>query len=221
MNGVRTGWCGAVLLAVVLFGAGQLAAQEGDQKRQDTPQPDARQMDPARMAEMMKAMMPGPHHEHLKKFAGTWHLQTKMMVPGAPPTESKATSRAELILGGRYIREELSGSVMGMPFEGFGLTGYDNQKEVYQSVWVDNMSTTMMVMTGTCDESGKVFTYQTEYTDPMTGQLARMRGVLTFVNDQKYVYAMYQVGADGEDTKTMEIVYTRQPAKAVTAEEVE
>ena len=41
--------------------------------------------------------------------------------------------------------------MMGMPFTGHGMRGYDNVSGKYWSTWNDSMSTGMMVSEGTCD----------------------------------------------------------------------
>src|SRR5262249_52979692 len=78
------------------------------------------------MAEMMKLATPGPYHEMLKKFAGSWKTETKMWMGPGEPQVSEGTAEASMILGGRFLKQEAKGNFMGQPFEGFGLTGYDN-----------------------------------------------------------------------------------------------
>ena len=54
-------------------------------------------------------------------------------------------------LDGRVLIEEVTSSMMGMPFTGHGMTGYDNVTGKYWSTWTDSMSTGLMVSEGTCD----------------------------------------------------------------------
>ena len=42
---------------------------------------------------------------------------------------------------------------MGMSFEGMGVTGYDNLKGKYDTIWMDNMASGMMHGTGSFDET--------------------------------------------------------------------
>ena len=48
------------------------------------------------------------------------------MDPTKAPTESVGTVERELMLGGRVLAEKVRSTYMNKPFEGYGLTGYDN-----------------------------------------------------------------------------------------------
>jgi hypothetical protein len=98
---------------------------------------------------------------------------------------------------------------MDKPFEGLNVTGYDNLKKKYVSVWLDNHSTGFITMEGAYDEAAKTTTYVGEYDDPLTGR-AKMRNVLREITKDRYVFETYQVGPDGREQKNMEITYTRQ-----------
>src|SRR5579859_6512689 len=94
------------------------------------------------MKTMMAAAAPGEPQKMLAKSAGTWTATVTMwMQPGTPPQVSTAQATNEMILGGRYLRSTNTGKFMGMPFEGLGLTGYDNVRKLYVNSWVDNMGT--------------------------------------------------------------------------------
>ncbi len=87
--------------------------------------------DPATEA-MIKAGTPGDPHKALEEFVGAWTVKSSMWgAPGAPPIASEATSETKWIRGGRYLEEKFSGNFFGMPFEGSGLTGYDNVMKRY------------------------------------------------------------------------------------------
>jgi hypothetical protein len=174
------------------------------------------------MQEMMKKWQElnalGPQHEEMAKAVGKYDTVSRMwMAPGAPPVESKGTAEFELILDGRYLRQKYHcpGIDMGMgkpePFEGIGLEGYDNFRKQYVSTWVDSMSTGILYMTGTCDETGNAITYTGKADDPMTGQKDKpFRMVVRKISDDKAVFEAYQRTPEGQEFKTMEIEYTRQ-----------
>jgi len=56
--------------------------------------------------------------------------------------------------------------MMGMPFEGIGINGYDNLKKKFVSTWIDNMGTMIVMSTGTFDPATKTFTYMGEMDNP-------------------------------------------------------
>jgi len=166
------------------------------------------------MDAMMKAGSPGKPHQDLAKQAGNWDLVVKAwMKPGAPPQETKGTAERTMILGGRVLSEKVTGDPMGPgmgPFEGFGLSGFDNVSGKYWGTWNDNMDTGVMVSTGTCDEKTSTCTFKGTYTDPMTKKAKHTRMVMHRDGDDKAVMDFYEPGKGGKEAKTMEITYTRK-----------
>lgn len=169
----------------------------------------------AMMEAMQKFATPGPEHARLKAMTGTWTGAIKMwMDPAAPPMESTGTEEAKMILGDRYLQQDSKGSFMGQPYSGIGLTGYDNAKKKFVGTWIDNMGTGIMTTEGTCDAAGKVCTYETSMTDPMTGKVQKGKMVIRIESDTKHTMEMYGKGPNGKEFKMMEIVYTRKGVAA-------
>ena len=172
-------------------------------------------MDPAKMAEAMKkveaAGAPGPAHKALEPLIGEWNAEVKSwMAPDAPPTVSKGTSKAEWAMEGRFVREEFQGEVMGKPFHGMSLSGYDNIKQKYNSLWVDDMSTAIFTSEGTSENDSKVITFNSKMDCPMTGEKDMpVKQVIRILNSDKHVFEMHDP-RKGEKSKTMEITYTRK-----------
>ena len=44
----------------------------------------------------------------------------------------------KMILDGRFLHQEFNGEMMGSPFIGIGITGYDNGSKQYVSNWMDS-----------------------------------------------------------------------------------
>jgi len=110
----------------------------------------------AAMEAWQKAATPGEVHAFLAKKSGKWKITGKMwMAPGTDPVVSESTAVAEMILGGRFLKEEMKGTSMGMPFEGLGITGYDNTTGIVTSVWYDNMGTVTSMFTGKYETPGE------------------------------------------------------------------
>jgi uncharacterized protein DUF1579 len=168
-------------------------------------------MDAAAMQEMMAKMAaPGPEHERLKQLEGQWNSTVKWtMDPSQPPAESKSTSTCTSLMGGRYIQEEAAGDMNGMPFQGMGLTGYDNMLKKYVSIWIDNMGTGIMTSQGTFDSNGNALNWTAQMADPMTGKAMTYRMVTRFADKDHHTFEMYMKSPDGKEFKTMEIAYER------------
>ncbi len=162
------------------------------------------------MDAMTKAATPGPNHKLLASMAGEWTIVNRMwMDPGAPPTESKGTASYEMMMGGRYLHGHYKGVMMGMPFEGVGVTGYDNVSQKFQALWIDNFGTGIMYMTGTYDPNAKALTFVTDMDDPMQpGTKVGIREVIRLLSPDQRVMEMYQ-NRSGKEMKMMEITYTR------------
>jgi Protein of unknown function (DUF1579) len=169
----------------------------------------------AKMQEMMKkveaAGAPGEHHKALTPLIGEWKAEVKAyMSPDGPPMVSNGTSKTEWALDGRFVSEEFKGTVMGKPFHGMGLTGFDNLKQKYVSTWVDTMSTAIMNSEGTADEAKKVFTFTSKMDCPMTGEKDMpVKLVLRITSQDNHTFEMHDP-RKGEKSKTMEITYTRK-----------
>jgi hypothetical protein len=193
-------------LAVALA-AGVAVAQEP----QDKPQKKGgKEVDPqAMMAAYEKAAEPAEEHKILQKQVGKWNLSLKSWpAPGAPANEETGTAETRSLLGDRYIQTNVSSNMMGKPFTGMAITGYDKTKKKFVGTWIDSMSTGMMLTEGKADASGKVITNQAVFTDPLTGKPNKMKVVSKWESDDKMVDEFYE-RKGGKETKTMEITYTR------------
>ncbi len=165
--------------------------------------------------EMMKKWQayatPGDNHKYLDSFSGEWTAAGKSwMKPGAPPIVSKNEVKAKMIMGGRYHKSHFKGTMMGMPFEGIAVTGYDNFKKKFMSIFFDNMGTGFYKSSGTLDKSGKVRTETGLWDDFMTGAKTKIRLVTKSIDNDKFIFEMYGMGPDGKEFKSMELVYTRK-----------
>jgi hypothetical protein len=177
--------------------------------RTGAPKSEAEQQEMQRKVEA--AGQPGPGHKALEHFVGNWKAEvTCWMEPGGPPDVSKGTAKAAWILNGRFLEEEFHGEMMGRPFVGRTITGFDNMKQTFNSVWISDMQTSMFTSEGKGENGNKVITLEGRTSCPATGQLdLPMKMVIRVLSQDKHVFEMYD-RSKGENAKTMEIVYTRQ-----------
>ncbi len=152
---------------------------------------------------------PSDNQQVLNPLVGTWGQVVKWwMTPDSQPETSQGTSETQWVMGGRFLLHKAKGMSMGQPFEGMGLTGFDNGRQIYQTIWLDNMGTGIMIGEGTYDPGKKTLTDQGNFTDPMVGQRT-YRGIVTFLDDDHYSYEMYGADENGKEFRMMEIMYTR------------
>jgi hypothetical protein len=165
--------------------------------------------------EMLKKMeaagTPGPAHKALEALTGNWNAEVKCwMEPGSPPQVSQGTAKAAWILRGRFLEEEFHGEMMGKPFAGRSLMGYDNTKQTFNTVWVSDMQTSIFTSEGKGTNDNKVITLEGKSSCAATGRKdIPMKTVFRVINPDKHVFEMFD-GSKGENTKTMEITYTRK-----------
>lgn len=161
-------------------------------------------------AKWMAYMTPGQEHEDLLSQVGDWTEEITIWThAGAAPTTSIANVRIEMILGGRYQQSFHSGDVMGMPFEGIGITAFDNASKKYYSSWIDNMSTGLMFSMGTVDPKTKSIIFVGEQPDPITGKTMKIREVMTLKGANEMMMEMYNTPPDGKEFMSMKIIMKR------------
>ena len=188
---------------LVVFSFAAVAADQADAKKKPS-------MDQAMMEAMMKAGTPGAAHKKLDGMVGTWTTKaTFWHSPEADPTTMDGTSENKWVMGGRYLEQRFTGSFMGMPFEGVGYTGYDNVKKQYWGTWMDNMSTSMMMTTGSIEADGKTWKFRGMMTDPMTGQDSPIEEKVVVKDNDHHSFEMWGLGPDGM-FKPMEMQFTRK-----------
>ena len=164
------------------------------------------------MAAWMKLAAPGEHHAQLKALAGSWKTVVKSWEGPGEPKVSEGTCESTLMMDGRYLKEEYTGDFGGMPFQGIGITGYDNIKKKYVSSWVDNFGTGIMESEGTIDPAKKVITYHSKMPDPMnpmSGKMVPVKMTTRIVDDGSHIFTMYG-NREGKEVRQMEITYTRK-----------
>ncbi len=171
-----------------------------------------KQMDPQAMMEAYtKLATPGEQHKQLASLAGSWTTKTKeWMEPGKPPTESAGSVEMKTVLDGRFLQQEFTGEMMGHPYSGMGITGYDNLRKRYVSTWIDTMGTGVFVMEGTAGAGGKTITLKGQHAELGGGHMSH-RAVWKIVDSNTQIFDMYGSHDGGKETKMMEITYTRKP----------
>jgi len=176
--------------------------------RQTTPggsHPDQQEM----QKRMQAAGTPGPAHKSLEALAGEWKAEVKCwQQPGGAPETSNATAKTRWILNNHFLEEEFHGEMMGKPFTGKSIIGYDNTRQTFKMIWLSDVQTSIFVSEGKGEEGNKVITLQGKADCPATNQRdVQMKTVFRVLGPDKHIFEMYD-GSKG-NAKTMEITYTR------------
>lgn len=155
---------------------------------------------------------PGEKHRFLEYFVGQWESQQKIWLePGSEPLIRNQEISVESLFGGRFTKAhiKIKEKIMGISVEGIVITGYNNSKKQFVSVTFTNAGTDIHLMYGTLDETAKIRTDNGYVDDFMTGEKIKVKGVTTLIDNDKYKYEYYQSDAEGNEHKSLEIIYTR------------
>lgn len=158
---------------------------------------------------------PTAEQKRFEPLVGEWEVEMTMHSPmGDIPGQGVETNR---MIGGRWLESEFEGSVMGQPFEGRGLFGWDAVKEQYVGVWVDSMGSQMAMMTGEWSEEDGAIEWTWETTEEMSGQHGTARNIDAFGGGTRAGKFFFKPDG-GEETQTLELAYRRKgegkPAEA-------
>ena len=187
---------------------GGVAVQDRTGRKSEGAPTEAQKQEMQKKAEA--AGTPGPAHKALDALVGNWKAEVKCwQEPGGAPNVSQGTAKTSWILNGRFLEEEFHGEMMGRPFTGRSLIGYDNTKQTFNTVWVSDMQTSMFTSEGRGESGYKVITLEGKATCAATGQKdVPMKSVFRVISPTQHVFEMFD-GSRG-NAKTMEITYTRQ-----------
>ena len=201
-----------IAVAAVLVLLNVLAQSKAAEKKSSDGKPAAGAPDQDEATKRwMEAATPAAAHKVLDALVGDWNVATKWwMDPSSPPMETKGTTSKKWILDGRFVQEDFTGEMMGMPMTGHGMTGYDNLKKQYNSFWIDSSSTAMYTSLGTASADAKTLTFHGKMDDVMTGEKDKtIKFVIRIEGKAKHVFEMYELPG-GKEKKIAEMTYTRK-----------
>jgi len=136
----------------------------------------------------------------------TWMEKFK---PGKDPVVGKVSAEFKMLKDGRYLQQEFKGEMMGKPFTGTGIIGFDRVTGKYANTWIDNFTTSLFYSTGTSKDTGKTLEFTDEHICPMTNQPMKSRSVFKIVDADTLQFEMYEA-RDGKELKGMEMAYKRK-----------
>lgn len=172
---------------------------------QDPPDAEAR----PQLADAVDLAQPGVVHQDMMSRAGEYVTVTRMRpTADAEWMSSEGTASLTTAIGGRFLKENSSGTMMGQEVQSQKMWGFNNASGKIESVWTYNMSTAMLIIKGAMGEDGVIRLEGTwdEAAGPETVEIA-----LWFPNADQFVIEMISHGMDeeGEAFVAMETTYTR------------
>ncbi|GJM26942.1 MAG: hypothetical protein DHS20C16_33570 [Phycisphaerae bacterium] len=184
-----------------------LSADEGKQPAATPPPADMM----AAMEKVKHFTEPGPNHKILERFLGTWATETRIFMGPNPTDPEKGESKFSWLMKDRWLKCEYTNSMMGMPYEGFTLMGYDNFKKSYVMTAVSSIDTMMTRSEGDMDPSGKAIILYGSMDEYLTGEHDKMvKSVWRFESDKKIILEIHDLPIGEKNTKIVEVTFNKK-----------
>ena len=152
----------------------------------------------------------GPEHALLKEDVGSWDASIEVLMPGAPAMPpSKGVEVNAMSCNGMCLVTDFKGEMMGVPFQGHGVSTWDPAKKKYIGSWSDSMAPGLALSEATWDGAKKTMNGTMAAPDGQGGT-ATMRSTVQYTADGKRVFSMFMAGPDGKEMPTMRITYTKR-----------
>lgn len=142
----------------------------------------------------------------LTQHLGTWTGKVTMTMPGQAASEETCTETVAKICNGKWTWSDVKGKMMGQPFEGHAITGYDTMSKQYVAFWVDSCGKPPMRTSGTYDETKKQFTFTGPCFDDQ-GKPATVKQMCSQSDANTRTFTMIMDCPQGKSE--MKIAYTR------------
>lgn len=164
----------------------------------------------AAMEKARRFTQPGEAHKALGRFAGKWSTEMRFFMMGKPTPPEKGTAEFAWLMPGRWMKGEMSGSLMGNPAKWFTLIGYDNFKQSYVTTNVSTMDTAMTHAEGDMDPGGAVLIMYGTLDEYLTGEHDKMvKYVWRFASPDRIVMEVHDLPIGETNTKVLEMTYVR------------
>ena len=137
---------------------------------------------------------PGPEHQRLSAFVGTWTFEGEMKPgPMGPGGKMTGTDRIQWMPGNFFVERRFEGKGPMGEVKGLEVLGYDAGKKVHTYRFFDNMG-----MTGSGTFTIKGDTWTASGTSDMAGTTFHDRCNLTFGGGGKTLTIACEMSSDGK-----------------------
>ena len=149
---------------------------------------------------------PANAHAALAPLAGKWETRARFWTweqPSAAPMECTATVTAKLIMGGRFLLQNVEGECMKRPLEAIGVIGYDSATAQYEAASFSSMGPGITRHVGKMNDAGEIVLHS-GYQDQTTGKRVDRRTVRTMISKGEWVETAHET-RNNVERKVMEI----------------
>ena len=161
--------------------------------------------------------VPGPRHQALAPLMGRWHVEmTTRTAGGAATTSADVTATKEWYGGGRYVREEVSGTFAGKPHNKLTVLGYNAVRRRYEYVTADDHDAAILLYATLpgAEGDGRSITLFADYVyagdgPEVAGSLVTIRTVIGIDGPDRHTLRNFYAPPGGAEYLFLEYVYTR------------
>lgn len=146
-------------------------------------------------------------HEWMLDMVGEWEGSMKLTRPGMPQLEFDVTETFHPV-GRLWITSDLVGDLMGQPYHGHCVLGYDPDEGALVGTGCDSMMTHLAAMSGGYDEDDRVIRMSWKAPVPGRKGLQAHRSVQTLRGDS--LERKYFEGEGAEEVLVMTITTRRK-----------
>lgn len=163
----------------------------------------------ASAAPAMEMEKPSEQHMTMRRMVGEWECSMSMTMGPGQVVESKGTSTCRQF-GEFWIIEDAKYDMMGHPFEGHGIYGYDAGQKKYMSTWVDTSASWGMNSEGHMDADGTLVTKSSgpDYMKP--GAMTTYTMKENWPDNDTRVLRMFTPGPDGAEMEVWKLTAKRK-----------
>jgi len=112
-----------------------------------------------------KLRTPGPAHKQLEKLVGEWETITTLSQFGERSKVSRGVAHLTMELGDRFLREEETFDMQGVPTKSIRLWGYNTSSGRYESNWRWTWHNSMISLRGRSEDDGVTVNYDGGFED--------------------------------------------------------
>jgi len=162
--------------------------------------PSAQELSEEQMKEMYELMQPGDEHNLLMQFEGKWTVEySYRMAMDQEPITSPGESNLEMILGGRFLRWNSTGELMGQFVESLTFIGFDRRFKKFTAYGFDTMGTYAVSAEGSIDPDTNIITFEGTNYEPAFDKEAKFQFKFDTSDKDKIDFSVLFETPDGSE----------------------